>query len=193
MNNAPHIAQLRAAIEASLHHKLRTPKDFDFLTQQIWERQHEYVSATTLKRLWGYLENDTQPRTMTLTLLSRFLGYHNWDDFIENSSGSQECQSQFVMSRHINVKSQLAIGDQLRLMWHPRRVCDIEYRGNLSFMVIASENTRLHEGDTFECSLIIEGEPLYLGNVRQETDGKARPAIAYVCGRQTGVMFEYLS
>ena len=62
----------------------------------------------------------------------------------------------------------------------------------MRFRVTDSQNTRLHEGDTFECSLIIEGEPLYLDNVKQEVDGKIRPAIAYVCGKKSGVMFEYL-
>lgn len=73
MNNTPHITRLRTAIETSLNHKLCTPKDFDFLTLQIWERLHEHISATTLKRLWGYVENDVHPRVFTLTLLSRFL------------------------------------------------------------------------------------------------------------------------
>lgn len=88
------------------------------------------------------------------------------------------------MSRHINVKKQLTIGDRLRFRWHPKRVCDIEYNGNLVFQVITSENTRLREGDTFECNLIIEDEPLYLSSVRQEINGRLSPATAYVCGRQ---------
>lgn len=51
----------------------------------------------------------------------------------------------------------------------------------------AGNQQRLREGDTFECSLIIEGEPLYLDNLKQ---GEL-PAIAYVCGKKTGVFFEY--
>ena len=49
-------------------------------------------------------------------------------------------------------------------------------------------NTRLKVGDTFECSLIIEGEPLYLDNLRQD----GHPPIAYVCGKKSGVFFEYV-
>lgn len=37
-------------------------------------------------------------------------------------------------------------------------------------------------------SMIVEGEPLYLDNLRQD----GRPPIAYVCGKKTGVWFEYL-
>ena len=67
------------------------------------------------------------------------------------------------------------------------RTCDVKYLGDQCFVVTASENTRLREGDTFECSLIIEGEPLYLDNLKQ---GEL-PAIAYVCGKKTGVWFEF--
>ena len=84
------------------------------------------------------------------------------------------------------MKEDLALGDSIRLTWQPDRVCDIEYLGDLTFKVIASENTRLQPGDTFECSLIVEGEPLYLDNLIQ---GQQKPT-AYVCGKKAGVLFE---
>ena len=43
----------------------------------------------------------------------------------------------------------------------------------------AGNQQRLREGDTFECSLIIEVEPLYLDNLKQGE----QPAIAYVAER----------
>ena len=42
--------------------------------------------------------------------------------------------------------------------------------------------------DGLEVSLIVEGEPLYLDNLRQGN----RPPIAYVCGKKSGVRFEYV-
>ena len=64
----------------------------------------------------------------------------------------------------------------------------IEYLGNLQFRVMASENTRLKAGDTFECSLIIEGEPLYLDHLKQT----GQQSISYVCGKLSGVFFEFV-
>ena len=84
--------------------------------------------------------------------------------------------------------SSLDPGDCLRLTWQPDRVCDVVYLGNLTFRVEASTNTRLRRGDTFQCSLIIEGEMLYIDNLIQ---GDA-PAIAYVCGKKSGVRYEYI-
>lgn len=61
---APEIASLRLDIEQSVKRKIRTPYDFEFLSGVIWERLHENISPTTLKRLWGYIEGaDTTRRT----------------------------------------------------------------------------------------------------------------------------------
>ncbi len=181
--------QLRLDIETALGHKCDSPKDFDLLRERIYARLHVLVSSTTLKRLWGYVDETVAPRTSTLDILSQFLGYRNWEEYKQNALLPKEQQSSPVLSRRLSVKELLVTGDRLRLTWQPERMCDIEYEGDLRFKVIASENTRLRTGDTFECSLIIEGEPLYLDNLRQ---GEI-PPVAYVCGKKSGVMFEYIN
>ena len=180
--------QLCKEIETALNRRMQTPKDFEFLRERIYARLHVLVSRTTLMRLWGYIGEDVQPRLNTLNILSQFLGYHDWEEYQQKSLLAKEQQSSPVMNRRLNVPSSLVRGDCLRLTWQPDRVCDIEYLGDLTFRVIASENTRMHIGDTFQCSLIIEGEPLYIDNLKQGD----RPLVAYVCGKKSGVMFEVL-
>ena len=184
--------QLRTDIETALKKKLQTPKDFEFLRERIYARLHTLVSRTTLMRLWGYVDEEVTPRKGTLDILSKFLGYKDWESFQENTMLPKEQQSSPVMSRKLNVNSDLYIGERLRLTWQPDRVCDVEYLGELSFRVIASENTRIQPGDTFQCSLIIEGEPLYLDNLRKGDGSSSAETIAYVCGKKTGVNFEHL-
>jgi hypothetical protein len=180
--------QLRSEIETALKKKLQTPKDFEFLRERIYARLHILVSRTTLMRFWGYINEDVSPRKATLDILAQFLGYQDLDGYCQNSLLPKEQQSSPVMSRRLSVAKELVEGERLRLTWNPERICDIEYLGNLQFRVVASENTRLKTGDTFECSLIIEGEPLYLDNLRQD----GHPPIAYVCGKKSGVFFEYV-
>lgn len=175
-------------IETALHRQMQTPKDFDFLRERIYARQHVLVSKTTLMRLWGYVAEDVKPRKGTLDILAQFLGYQGWKEYQENAHLPKEQQSSPLLNNRLSVAGTLTQGDRLRLTWQPERVCDIEYIGDLKFCVVASANTRLREGDTFECSLIIEGEPLYLDNLRQEN----HQPIAYVCGKKSGVRFEYL-
>ena len=179
--------QLRSEIETALKKKLCTPKDFEFLRERIYARLHVMISKTTLMRMWEYVDEPVKPRKSTLDILAQFLGYQDWDSYHQNTLLPEEQQSSPILSRRLSVARELNGGERLRLTWQPDRVCDIEYLGDLQFRVIASENTRLKPGDTFECSLIIEGEPLYLDHLKQDT----QQTISYVCGKKSGVMFEY--
>lgn len=75
------ISQLRNAIVKHTNRCPATPKDFDCLAADIYERLHEGVSASTLKRIWGYVEYGSMPRVATLNVLARFVGYSDWQDF----------------------------------------------------------------------------------------------------------------
>jgi hypothetical protein len=183
--------QLRSEIETALKKKLCTPKDFEFLRERIYARLHILVSRTTLMRIWGYVDEPVELRKSTLHILAQFLGYQDWDSYHQNVLLPEEQQSSPVMCRRLSVKNALKYGDKLRLTWQPKRMCDVEYMDDLTFRVIASENTRLQVGDTFQCSLIIEGEPLYLDNLRQGTTPTV-PSIAYVCGKKSGVYYEFM-
>lgn len=178
--------RLKNEIETALGREIRTPNDFEYLRERIYSRLQIMISRTTLMRIWGYLDEKVVPRESTLSILVQFLGYRNWDEFQQNSSLSEVEGSNPVLSRRLNVTNELALGDCLRLTWQPERVCDIKYLGELRFIVTDSKNTRLKKGDTFECSLIVEGEPLYLDNLRQGN----HPPIAYICGKKSGINFE---
>jgi len=178
--------RLLREIEYALKRKMQTPKDFDFLRERIFARQNVLVSSTTLKRLWGYLHEDVEPREGTLSVLAQFLGYEDWTDYKQKALDTDRTPSSSpVMSRKLNAES-LRRGERLVLTWQPERVCEVEYLGDRTFRVVRSEKTRLKAGDTFECSMIIEGEPLYLNNLCQ--DGVK--GMAYVCGKRNGVKWE---
>ena len=174
-------------IETAIGRPMQTPKDFEYLREHIYARLHVLLSRTTLMRLWDYIEGHVSPRRNTLNILSQFLGYQSWEDYEQNTMLPKDQQSSPVLGRRLSVKDSLCVGNKLRLTWQPGRVCDIEYLGDLRFQVTSSKNTRLHEGDTFECSLIVEGEPLYLDNLRQGN----RPPVAYICGKKSGVRYDY--
>ena len=75
------LERLREAIEMAVDRKMKTPKDFDFLAGQIFDKLHENVSSTTLKRIWGYLPETSAPRISTLDLLAQYVDYADWDAF----------------------------------------------------------------------------------------------------------------
>lgn len=80
------IDRLREAIETECGRKMRTPKDYDFLAEAIFEKLHQSISPTTLKRLWGYLSESSTPRTSTLDILAQFVNYANWQTFCQQTA-----------------------------------------------------------------------------------------------------------
>lgn len=168
-------------IERTAGRAMKTPRDFDWLAELIYERMHERISASTLKRMWGYLDNDIQPRAYTMDVLARFVGYADYATF-EKRSG--EAESNAVLSRR-HTADEIYEGQRVTLTWQPDRKCVIECIGNGRFEVVEAENTKLCVGDTFDCHLFIEREPLFIDNLVHNGGDPT----AYVAGRNNGIMF----
>ena len=79
------IERLRKEIEEKVGRQMETPKDFDYLSKCIYNKMHEAVSASTLKRIWGYVPTSTMPRESTLNLLAKFMGYEGWPAYIKEN------------------------------------------------------------------------------------------------------------
>ena len=75
------IEKLRRAVEEKAGCTLRTPRDYDYLHQLIFEQEGIMVSTSTLKRIWGYVKSDSQPRPSSLDLLARYAGYADYHAF----------------------------------------------------------------------------------------------------------------
>lgn len=180
----PEIYELRLRIETSIKRKIQTPADFDFLRGIIWERTHEQISTSTLKRLWGYVDGVDNARNSTLNVLSKALGYENWDAFILKLKSENVDNSDLVMSESVS-SSDLKIGDRLMIAWQPNRVCRLKYLGDNQFEVMESHNSKLKVGDTFRCGLFILGEPVYINDLRQN-NGTGEPKL-FVIGNKSGL------
>ena len=180
----PEIYELRLRIETSIKRKIQTPADFDFLRGIIWERTHEQISTSTLKRLWGYVDGIDNARNSTLNVLSKALGYESWDAFILKLKLENMDNSDLVMSESV-LSSDLKIGDRLMIAWQPNRVCLLNYLGDNQFEVMESQNSKLKVGDTFRCGLFILGEPVYINDLRQN-NGTGEPKL-FVIGNKSGL------
>lgn len=178
------IDRLLEAIETALGRKMDSPRSFEELRTLVFDRLNVLISVSTLKRLWGYVDTDAVPRRSTLSVLSRLLGYADWDGFCRAYANPDEVQSNPVITTRIDVDRDLRVGDRIRIMWQPGRICDVEYLGDGGFVILHAEQTRLSEGDTFECHLIIEHEPMYIFHNGLKS--------AYVCGKSSGVVIHKL-
>ena len=175
------IEALRKEVEKMSQIALSTPANFKELSTAISAAGNN-VSASTLMRIWGYIESKSSPYVSTLDILSKYVGYHDFNQFCEPSDSDD---SDDVISPRISVSRDLEERDRVRLTWEPGRVCMLRYLGGEQFVVEESHNSKLKPTDTFSCALIIDGEPLYLDHLTHQGE----PPTAYICGKRSGIHF----
>ena len=182
------ILLLRTSIEEMYGRRFLTPKDFTFLSTEIYKRIHYYISPTTLKRLWGYLKNEkVSPSKTTLSILSLFVGYSNWRDFFfffDSFLERQELCNRIIAAEvveTIDIKS----AQILKLVWSPKGYCLVKCLGNSIFEVLDCKKTFLKKGDTFRCWIVAVGEPLYATNLMRNGMNLGN----FVLGQKQGIRF----
>lgn len=77
------ITQLRRKVEETFGQEIKTPKDFENLSLAVSDCTKDYISATTFKRMWGYLTEPVTPRKATLDVLAKYVGYKDWAAFTQ--------------------------------------------------------------------------------------------------------------
>lgn len=184
-NTQEQIVRLRNIIETVVGRKIVYPKDFEFLERQIEGYAGERISTSTLKRVWGYVNMYSEISIYTLNLLSRMVGYADWEDFCQNDY--EEESSHKIICRKL-FTSALKRGDQVCIVWKPKRKITIQYEGQDQFIVLESVNSKLQKDDIFHCLQFIEKQPLFLSGLYR----KGMPPCDYVCGQHGGIVWSII-
>lgn len=172
--------QLKSAIQKRINRTMESPKDFEYLSEQIQQQTGEYLSPTTLKRLFGFIPMDGTPRPSTLSILARYMGYSGWQDYLDK----QHVESGFVTTSKI-LTSELSVGQKISLAWNPDRECLIEYLGEDRFVVIHSVHAKLQIGDQFTCAQFLLGQPMTAGDFKSIRE-QSTPN-TYIAGAKSGL------
>ena len=91
------LERLRLAVEQKAERKMETHGDYEHLSVLIFEELHQQISSTTLKRLWGKLDEAVVPRRTTLDILAQFVGAEDWTNFCKRlESETTEGETQAV-------------------------------------------------------------------------------------------------
>lgn len=182
MNHSPEIQCLRSDIEQQVGQQLQSPADFQLLIQQIWEKQHAVLSLSTIKRLWGYVESNGEPRLSTLNTLAKFLDFADWNAYLVALEQRGGTESAMFTGEGIQT-ADLQAGDKVAVAWQPNRQCTFRYIGDNQFVVEDSKNAKLQQGTTFSAARFMIGQPMYLDNILL-ADGTRT---SYVAGKRNGL------
>ena len=159
---------------------MESPADFEYLSEQIQKKIGEYLSPTTLKRVFGHISYDGQLRPTTLSILARYAGYNGWQDYLDK----QHIESGFVAAQRISSR-ELSKGRKICLAWNPDRECLIEYLGEERFVVLHAKNCKLQIGDQFTTIQFILAQPLTATNVVSVREPLQQDT--YIAGAKTGL------
>lgn len=178
----PEVAELLLLVEERYNKSLNTTTDFDEFSLFLKREGVGKLSTSTLKRLWGYVNDEHKPRLQTLDLLARYLDYDNFDAFCSWLKSTSAYNSSFLDIKQIQ-SSDLQPGEQIEIGWSPNRYVRLLYCGQSQFKVVEVRQSKLHVGDCFETFSFFLGEPLSLPYILRE--GKRTPP--FVAGRNSGL------
>lgn len=164
---------------------IRLSRDCELLTLDIESATGEHIGVNTMKRLLGFIADERSPRTSTLDVIARYLGYTDWDELRlldENSSNSS------FDDRDEYLACNLEQGQQLLISYPPNRSLTIEHLDGNRFRVLESENSKLLPGDMLTLTHIVRGYPLLVAEVIRDGQNLG----AFTAGKAQGIDFELL-
>lgn len=178
----PEIVELKRLVEDRYGRKLETTTDFEVFSLYATKKTGRDISTSTLKRLWGYVNDSHKPRVVTLDILAQYIGHRNFTDFTEWLHSNVRYNSAFFDAPQIS-SGDIAKGTKIEIGWSPNRQLLLKYLGDSQYEVVESKNSKLLVGDMFTTGCFIKGQPLYLPYIQR---GDERTA-SFVAGRNGGL------
>lgn len=178
--------RLRHTVEFRAGFVPRVTSDFDRLALIVSDTTHRTISPSTLKRLWGYVPTTHRPTYSTLSLLSRYAGWSDWDAFVQYSKEdiADDDDSGFVNARTHIAKS-LEVGTTVEIQWLPDKSLTLKKISEPDrFEVTASSGVKLYPGDTLRAAAFTIGEPFHATDCRREFASLG----IYVGARRSGLL-----
>ena len=157
-----------------------TPSGASYLRDEIVRTTKTYVALNTVKRLLGIIPYKFTPRSDTLDLFAKYLGFENWkflQDYINNNiSGFNELGS------YMNLND-MNLGSIMEISWLPDRQITIINLGDNNFKVLSSQNSKLKEEDILTISHIAIGCPFVVKKVIRDNEDLGY----YIAAKEKGV------
>ena len=178
----PEIEELKSQLEQDFGKTLCTTTDFEVFSMHIQKKTKANVSPSTLKRMWGYVNDSHKPRMDTLDRLAMCLGHKNYASFVRWLKTSTRYNSSFFAAEQLT-SNDIGTGSTVEIGWAPNRLVTLRYLGNSQYEVTGSANSKMRKGDRFTTGCFIKGQPLYLPYIERNEERTA----PFVAGRNGGL------
>ena len=141
---------IKQKIEARLGHAVRYPKDCDRLADHISEMCKARISASTIRRLMGFVNSMSEPRLYTLDVIAEYLGHKGWQELL--ASFEPACGEPEPVIEKLDPE-QMKNGQAIQVAYEPAKVIEIRKVGGL-LRVVSSNEKRLLLNDEVRFRLL---------------------------------------
>lgn len=187
-NREEAVMKLRDAIEKKVGYGFNTPADFKQAAATVVAKTERPISATTLMRIWGYVQDggaDYRPAYYSLSTLAIFLGYMDFGEFAEQGGEQADVQSEGYVGKSVAAE-EVPVGTSVCVEWEPGRRCVLKRLGGHCFEVTEASRSKIVAGDRVECASFTQDAPLFCSPVWR--NGEVLMA-SYVAGSKTGIRY----
>lgn len=143
---------------------LNSNADFEVLSQAICDATGERLGINTLKRMFGYKTDKVVPRSSTMDVIARYLGFSDYEALLKDV-GEDADISAFKPIDCLDIAC-LPAGSRVRVAYEPNRVFHLLYAGDFRFKVEAVEGSHnISRGDLLAISQLVVGRRFVVAHV----------------------------
>lgn len=171
---------IRQKIQAKAGVDVRQVKGVESLSECIAGVTGERLGYTTLRRLFGLINDERETRPYTLDIIAHFLDYSDWNSMVNELCPSN---SHFMVEGESMSVACLEKGKNVEVKYFPDRVLQLESLGDKRYVVVESVNSKLMKGDIALIDEILLHFPLHVRSVIRDGAEQGR----FVAGEQYGI------
>lgn len=167
-------------LTAKIGTDVKTPRGASMLRNAIETEVGEHLALNTVKRLLGILPYDYSPRTDTLAIIAKYLGFGSWQllqDYVNDKI------SQFGDTDPFLELGKLPADALIEVTWEPDRIILLRHIQNDKFLVEKAENSKLQQGDILSLSSLSIGFPFMAKSVVRNRENLG----SYTAAKELGV------
>ena len=169
---------IKQKIEERFGQAVRYPKDCDRLASHISEVCRATLSASTLRRLMGFVSGMNEPRLYTLDVIAAYLGYKGWAELLD-SFVHEYCEPEPVIETL--GAEQVKNGQVISLAYEPGKHVELEKVG-VVFKVLATNDKKIQSNDVVDFRIVKRHYPLTFTTVTRDGKSIGRVQVATVSG-----------
>jgi hypothetical protein len=135
-------------IEMRFGRPIRYPEETVALSQAIFDTTHEYLSPSTLKRMFGWLSGGARHRSSTMDILARYLGYAGYAE-LQRYRAEIDSERALMDSEYSGCGT-IVIGCEDKIVFTSSRgeSLSLIYKGERLFSVVSSTVSDILPGDS---------------------------------------------